>query len=104
MTATTVERYAATRTIPAAPADVFAVLADPARHEDTERRLDESGAHRPGGWWWRYDLAPNGSSTDVTLTYDWSGTDQGFRDTVGVPVFEADVIERSLATLERTVG
>jgi hypothetical protein len=34
------ERYAVTRAIAAAPADVFAVLADPTRHKDTE----------PGDW------------------------------------------------------
>ncbi|OBG88814.1 ATPase [Mycobacterium sp. E802] len=34
------ERYVVTRTVPASPAQVFAVLADPARHCDTE----------PGDW------------------------------------------------------
>ena len=150
------ERYVVTRTIPTSPARVFAVLADPTRHKDTEPgdwvrdavdrapithegqmfavnmyldlaggdyvmhnlvtafeqdktiawlpgQLDESGKHSPGGWWWRYDLAPNGENTDVTMTYDWSGTSQDFRDTVGVPVFEPDFIEQSLASLERTV-
>ena len=156
MTTATDERYVVTRTIPASPAKVFAVLADPSRHRDTEPgdwvrdaidsepitgtgqmfavnmfleqagghyvmhnvvtefepdrtiawlpgQLDESGNHSPGGWWWRYDLAPNGSGTDVTLTYDWSKTEQEFRDTVGVPVFGPDFIEESLAALERAV-
>lgn len=67
-------------------------------------QLDESGEHAPGGWWWRYDLAPNGEHTDVTMTYDWSGTTQEFRDTIGVPVFEPDFIEQSLETLEHAVG
>jgi hypothetical protein len=150
------ERYVVTRTIPTSPARVFAVLADPTRHKDTEPgdwvrdavdsapithegqmfavnmyldraggdyvmhnlvtafeqdktiawlpgQLDESGKHSPGGWWWRYDLAPNGEHTDVTMTYDWSETSQDFRDTVGVPVFESDFIEQSLTSLERTV-
>jgi hypothetical protein len=150
------ERYAVTRTIAAAPADVFAVLADPTRHKDTEPgdwvrdavdtepitavgqmfavnmfleqaggdyvmhnvvtdfekdrtvawlpgQLDAAGRHSPGGWFWRYDLAPNGDGTDVTITYDWSGTNQEFRGTVGVPVFGEDFIEQSLATLDRTV-
>ena len=66
-------------------------------------QLDAAGRHRPGGWCWRYDLAPNGDGTDVTITYDWSGTNQEFRDTVGVPVFGEDFIEQSLATLDRTV-
>ena len=129
------ERYVVTRTIPASPAEIFAVLADPIRHQETEPgdwvrdavdtepitasgqmfavnmfleqagghyvmhnlvtefeqdrtiawipgQLDESGRHDPGGWWWRYDLTPNGAGTDVTLTYDWSETVQDFRDTI----------------------
>ena len=40
MTTATTERYVVTRTIPASPAAVFAVLADPTRHKDTE----------PGDW------------------------------------------------------
>jgi hypothetical protein len=156
MTSATAERYVVTRTIAATPAQIFAVLADPTRHHDTEpgdwvrdaidtRRitgtgqmfavnmfleragghyvmhnlvtefeqdrtiawlpgqLDEAGKHSPGGWWWRYDLTPNGAGTDVTLTYDWSGSSQEFRDSVGVPVLGEDFIEASLATLDRTV-
>ena len=150
------ERYVVTRTIAATPADIFAVLANPTRHQDTtpgdwvrdaidtdrvtgcgqmfamnmflERagghyvvhnlvtefepdrtiawrpgNLDDAGRHNPGGWWWRYDLAPTDAGTDVTLTYDWSETGQDFRDSVGMPLFGADFIEASLATLERTV-
>jgi hypothetical protein len=150
------ERYVITRTIAATPADIFAVLANPTRHQDTEpgdwvrdaidtdpltRRgqmfavnmfleqagghyvmhnlvtefdqnrtiawlpgqLDDAGRHSPGGWAWRYDLAPTDAGTDVTLTYDWSATVQDFRDNVGVPVFGEDFIEESLATLDRTV-
>jgi hypothetical protein len=157
MTTATTERYVVTRTIPASPAAVFAVLADPARHKDTEPgdwvrdaidtqpitasgqmfamnmfleqagghyvmhnlvtefekdrtigwlpgQFDESGQHSPGGWFWRYDLAPNGANTDVTLTYDWSGTTQQFRDQVGVPVFGEQFIDESLAALARAVG
>jgi hypothetical protein len=34
-----------------------------------------------GGWIWRYDLVPVGSSeTEVTLTYDWSAVPQFIRD------------------------
>ena len=40
--------------------------------------LDDSGKHNPGGWFWRYDLSPNDDGTDVTLTYDWTGTPQEF--------------------------
>jgi hypothetical protein len=156
MTAPAVERYVVTRTIAAAPAEIFAVLADPTRHQDTEPgdwvrdaidvdpvtasgqmfavnmylaqagghyvmhnvvtefdedrtiawlpgQLDDSGQHSPGGWFWRYDLTPNGADTDVTLTYDWSGTGQDFRDNVGVPVFPEDFIVESLSALERAV-
>ncbi len=156
MTSATAERYAVTRTIAATPAEIFAVLADPTRHQDTEPgdwvrdaidtdpvtatgqmfamnmfleqagghyvmhnmvteferdrtiawlpgQLDDSGLHSPGGWWWRYDLVPAGAGTDVTLTYDWSGTVQNFRDNPGMPVFGEDFIEESLATLDRTV-
>ena len=152
------ERYVVTRTIAAAPAQIFAVLADPSRHKDTEPTdwvsdavdtapitgagqmfamnmyltraggdyvthnlvnvfdedraigwmpgvLDDAGAHAPGGWFWRYDLAPNGDRTDVTLTYDWSGTPQHFRDRVGeMPIFSEDYLVASLAALERWVA
>ncbi|MGO9157925.1 SRPBCC family protein [Mycobacterium sp.] len=156
MTATA-ERYVVTRTIAATPAEIFAFLADPSHHQDTEPgdwvresvdnapvtgtgqmfamnmfleqaggdyvthnlvnvyekdraigwipgQLDDAGQHSPGGWFWRYDLAPNGDRTDVTLTYDWSGTPQSFRDRVGgMPLFPEDYLAASLATLERTV-
>ena len=67
-------------------------------------QLDDAGKHSPGGWFWRYDLIPNGERTDVTLTYDWSATPQEFRDQVGgMPVFPEDYLGASLITLERTV-
>lgn len=151
------ERYVATRTIAASPEQIFAVLADPSRHYNTEPTdwvrdavdaapitstgqifamnmyltaaggdyvtynlvnvfdkdraigwmpgtLDDAGNHSPGGWWWRYDLAPNGNRTDVTLTYDWSGTPQDFRDRVGrMPIFPEDYLAGSLEALERFV-
>ena len=151
------ERYVVTRTIDATPAQIFAVLADPSRHQSTEPtdwvrdavdtapitaagqmfamnmffdragghyvvhnlvnvfdqdraigwvpgQLDDAGNHDPGGWFWRYDLAPNGDRTDVTLTYDWSATPQQFREEVGgMPVFPEDYLGASLTTLERTV-
>jgi hypothetical protein len=157
MTAST-ERYVVTRNITASPHAIFAVLADPARHHDTEPTdwvrdavetspitgegqmfamkmyltqaggdyitynlvnvfdqdraigwmpgvLDDAGNHSPGGWCWRYDLAPKGDGTDVTLTYDWSGTPQEFRDSVGtMPLFGEDYLAESLASLERSLG
>ncbi|MCV7359537.1 SRPBCC family protein [Mycolicibacterium fluoranthenivorans] len=67
-------------------------------------QLDDAGNLAEGGWWWRYDLAPNGDGTDVTLTYDWTGTPQEFRDQVGgMPVFGVEFIDESLAALERSV-
>lgn len=66
-------------------------------------QLDESGTHDPGGWWWRYDLTPNGEGTDVTLTYDWTDTPQSFRDQVGgMPPFPREYLDESLAALERS--
>lgn len=68
-------------------------------------RLDDAGNHQPGGWTWRYDLAPNGTGTDVTLTYDWSGTPQQFRDSVRrMPPFGVQFIEDSLDALGRSVA
>ncbi|OBG24632.1 SRPBCC family protein [Mycobacterium sp. 852002-51057_SCH5723018] len=67
--------------------------------------LDDAGNHTPGGWSWRYDLAPSGDRTDVTLTYDWSATPQDFRDRVGaMPMFGEDYLAESLASLERSVA
>lgn len=55
--------------------------------------LDDAGNHVPGGWFWRYDLAPNGDCTDVTLTYDWSGTPQEVRNRVGeMPIFAEEYL------------
>ena len=155
--ATRRERYSVTRTIAASPGTVFAVLADPARHHDTEPgdwvrdavdpqpitaagqmfalnmyldlagghyvmhnlvtefeqdrtiawlpgQLDEAGAHAPGGWTWRYDLAPQGDGTDVSLTYDWSATPQSFRDEIGgMPPFPEQYLADSLAALDRSI-
>ncbi|MGV9797740.1 ATPase [Mycobacterium sp. NPDC003449] len=150
-------RFTVTRTIAARPGEVFAVLADPARHQDTEPgdwvrdaveprpitgagqmfainmfleqagghyvmhnlvtefdkdrtiawlpgQLDESGSHAPGGWWWRYDLAPNGEDTDVTLTYDWTDTPQSFADQIGgMPPFPEQYLANSLASLDNSM-
>ncbi len=155
---TTTERHVVTRTIAATPEEIFAVLADPSRHCNTEPtdwvrdavdtapitgtgqmfamnmfltqagghyvthnlvnvfdkdraigwmpgQLDDAGNHAPGGWFWRYDLIPNGDRTDVTLTYDWSGASQDFRDQVGgMPLFGDDYLAGSLATLEQAVA
>ncbi len=152
------ERYVATRTVAACAADIFAVLADPSRHKDTEPtdwvreavttdtitgagqifvvnmyldhvgghyvmhnlvtvfeqdrsiawlpgNVDATGKHTAPGWWWRYDLFPAGTGTDVTLTYDWTATPQSIRDQLGgLPPFGREFIDQSLATLARTAG
>jgi Polyketide cyclase / dehydrase and lipid transport len=67
--------------------------------------LDDAGNHSPGGWFWRYDLTPNGDRTDVTLTYDWSATPQDFRDRVAaLPMFPEGYLAESLAALERSIA
>lgn len=151
------ERYVRTRTVPAPPATVFALLADPARHQETEPRdwvrdaidtapltevgqvfgvnmfmeqiggayvmhnrvtvlepdraiawepgqLDDQGQLGTGGWTWRYDLAPEGTGTAVTLTYDWSATTQAVRDEIGgLPPFPPSFLDASLEALERAL-
>ncbi|MGW9169769.1 ATPase, partial [Agromyces sp. NPDC055657] len=65
-------------------------------------QLDDTGQIAPGGWSWRYDLAPNGDQTDVTITYDWTDTPQSFRDQIGgMPPFDSDFLAESLAALDR---
>lgn len=66
--------------------------------------LDEAGNHNPGGWFWRYDLRPDGDATEVTLTYDWTDTPQSFADQIGgMPPFPEQFIAESLATLDHSV-
>lgn len=53
-----------------------------------------------GGWFWRYDLAPLGSSeTEVTLTYDWSAVPQSIRDYIQFPLFGPEHLTNSLRHL-----
>jgi uncharacterized protein YndB with AHSA1/START domain len=53
-----------------------------------------------GGWIWRYDLKPAGpSSTEVTLTYDWSAVPQQTREHIGFPPFGKEHLENSLRNL-----
>ncbi|MFL6120289.1 polyketide cyclase [Actinophytocola sp.] len=51
-----------------------------------------------GGWIWRYDLAPLGSSgTEVTLTYDWSAVPRFIRERgIQFPPFGPDHLINSL--------
>ncbi|WP_439380765.1 polyketide cyclase [Amycolatopsis lexingtonensis] len=54
-----------------------------------------------GGWLWRYDLTPLGaSSTEVTLSYDWSAVPQYIRDRgIAFPPFGPDHLGDSLRHL-----
>jgi uncharacterized protein YndB with AHSA1/START domain len=50
-----------------------------------------------GGWVWRYDLVPTSpSSTEVTLTYDWSAVPPFLREHISFPPFPADHLTNSL--------
>lgn len=61
---------------------------------------DETGRLEFGGWLWRYDLVPVGSSqTRVTLTYDWSGATAQARQNFQFPIFGVDHLEHSLEHL-----
>jgi hypothetical protein len=53
-----------------------------------------------GGWLWRYDLRPlSTSSTEVTLSYDWSAVPASIREYLSFPPFPPDHLSRSLAHL-----
>ncbi|ASK65898.1 ATPase [Brachybacterium avium] len=152
------DHYIASRTVAASPSEVFALLADPSRHSETEPgdwvrasleadpapltevdqifgiemfhenaggRYDmhnrvialvpertiawQPGQYGPdgtwggGGWTWRYDLAPDGEGTRVTLTYDWSAVPHPMREQFGLPPFPPSFLEESLAALEQAV-
>jgi hypothetical protein len=61
---------------------------------------DETGRLEFGGWLWRYDLVPVGSSqTAVTLTYDWSGATAEARQNFQFPIVGVDHLEHSLEHL-----
>lgn len=50
-----------------------------------------------GGWWWRYDLAQSGpTSTEVTLTYDWSAVPAFLREHIPFPPFGVEHLTNSL--------
>lgn len=60
----------------------------------------EDGSLRFGGWIWRYDLEPAGpSSTEVTLSYDWSAVPDSVREYLRFPPFPPDHLARSLEHL-----
>jgi hypothetical protein len=75
---------------------------DPPRAISWEPGYEDSGdgSLRFGGWTWRYDLGPAGpSSTNVTLTYDWSAVPDSVREYLQFPPFPPDHLRNSLAHL-----
>jgi hypothetical protein len=64
----------------------------------------ETGELSFGGWTWRYDLEATGSSTKVTLTYDWSGVGPEVREIIQFPPFAPDHLDSSLQHLAKLVG
>lgn len=67
------------------------------------RDLRDDGTVDIGGHVWRYDLAGNGASTDVTLTYDWSDVSEAMRQQVPFPPFGKGFLEKSLGGLEQAM-
>jgi uncharacterized protein YndB with AHSA1/START domain len=67
--------------------------------------LGGDGTLRFGGWTWRYDLTPaDGSTTEVTLSYDWSAVPPALREQITFPPFGPDHLARSLDHLADLVG
>ena len=65
----------------------------------------ETGELGFGGWVWRYELAPSGSSqTTVTLTYDWSAVPPPVREFIQFPPFGQEYLDRSLQHLADLVA
>ncbi|MCW2781616.1 MAG: polyketide cyclase [Marmoricola sp.] len=58
----------------------------------------------PLGWEWRYELAlTKKGKTEVTLTYDWTGTSAENLRKYDVPTFSAEDLEASLAHLKASL-
>lgn len=151
------DRYVVHRSVGASPQEVYALLAAPDRHQETEPtdwvrgaidleplteegqifgihmfhenaggayamhnrviavepgvsiawepgQYEDSGDWGSGGWIWRYDLAPEGTGTRVTLTYDWSETPALLQDDFGLPPFGPEYLHRSLASLDAALS
>lgn len=61
---------------------------------------DDDGELGFGGWTWRYDLvAADDDTTEVTLTYDWSGATPEARENVAFPPFGREHLDNSLRHL-----
>lgn len=64
----------------------------------------DDGTMRFGGWFWRYDLTPDGSAnTAVTLTYDWSACSDKIRKLIKFPPFGPEHLANSLDHLAELV-
>lgn len=60
--------------------------------------------HSRSGWLWRYDLAKaDVGSTEITLTYDWSGVTESAHEVLTFPPFPPDHLSNSVAHLEEVV-
>lgn len=59
----------------------------------------------PPGWQWVWELNATGSSTtEVSLTYDWSAMDPQQAQKVGMPMISEDDLEASLKKLGAAAG
>ncbi|WP_026536307.1 SRPBCC family protein [Arthrobacter sp. H14] len=60
----------------------------------------------PPGWQWVWELTPKGpDSTEVSITYDWSGvTDKDVLKKVSFPAVPQEDLESSLENLAATVS
>lgn len=66
---------------------------------------ENNGQLEFGGWIWRYDLAAIGpSTTEVTLSYDWSAVPQQIREYIQFPPFEPEHLTNSLGHLAELVA
>jgi hypothetical protein len=73
---------------------------DPPHAISWEPGQDTDGSLRFGGWVWRYDLAPAGTSgTKVILSYDWSAVPDSLRQHISFPPFPPEHLSNSLTHL-----
>ncbi len=67
--------------------------------------IDDDGTLAFGGWLWRYDLAATSvGTTEVTLTYDWSGATESAHEVLTFPPFPPDHLTNSLAHLNEVAA
>lgn len=67
--------------------------------------LQADGSLEFGGWFWRYDLVAVGpSTTEITLTYDWSAVPARIREYLHFPPFGPRHLADSLRHLAGLAG